>query len=239
MKENEDLRARMNLLQQKEEMREARYHDEESQGSFNSIYGEADAFVRKIGINPTRPFGELDKAIANSGPAGSETRNAFLRSLPETDRQAWELAIPLLNKYGKVVEIPTNGGNAKTVRFDKYGNIDSLEDLYKLELLKSGKLNEKQNEAILAAHRQGAQSVIDSTKQPPGVKGLSDTALTGEKLPVETSLDEKKARLKTLMGMGRDLMKDRKLYDEYKNLSAEVHRNVKSLMAQGKFNRKK
>ncbi len=235
----EDLQGKYDILAQKDEMREVKLHTEESQQSFSSIYDEADAFVKSIGIKPTRHFGEIDRAIAASGDPGSEARIAFLKILPEQDRLAWENAMPLINQYGRVVEIPVNGGRAKTVRFEKYGNIGSLGDLYYLELLKSGKLNEQKKREILEAHRAGAQSVLQSTAIPPNVKGLPDTASQGEHLPAESTFDEKKKRLQQLMGMGVELLKDRKLNEEYKSLKKDVYGAAKQQMAQGVFKRKR
>jgi hypothetical protein len=239
MAKNDELQTQINVLIQKDELRENRVHDQEAQDSFNTIYGETDAFLKGLGIKTTMSFGELDRAIARSGPAGSEARTVFLRSLPDGDRQAWETAIPLLNRYGHGVDVPTNGGRGKIRKFVKYGNIESLKDLYDLELLRSGKLDAEQKEKLLAAHRQGAQSVADSTRLPPGVKGLPDAAITGEKLPAEATFDAKQKRLKELTAMGTNLMKDKKLFDEFKTLKAEMYREVKSQMAQGTFKRKK
>ena len=239
IRKNEALQERINILDQKDELRESRVLDENAQNSFNSIYGETDAFLKTIGINTTMSFSDIDRAIANAGPAGSEARTVFLRSLPEADRVAWETAIPLLNRYGRGVDVPVNGGRSKIRKFEKYGNIESLKDLYDLELLRSGKLDATQKEQVLAAHRQGAQSVADSTKLPSGVRGLPDSANKGEVLPVEASFDTKQKRLKELNAMGVNLMKDKKLFDEFKSLKAEVYREVKVQMAQNTFKRKK
>jgi len=240
MKKNEELQNRMNLLLQKDEMREVRYHDQESRDSFNSVYGEADAFLKKIGVQTSRPYMEIDQAISRAAAVGPEARTAFLNSLPENDRRAFKIAAPLLNRYGEVKNVPINGGTGTVVRFEKYKNVDSIEDLYNLELLKSGELKKRMNEELLAAHRTGAQSVIQSTTTPPGVKGLPGTAEKGEVLPVETSLEQKTARLKELMAMGSvNLIKDRKAHDEYKALKAEVHGIVRQQMAQGTFKRKR
>ena len=238
-KKNDELQERVNFLVQKDEMRESRVQDDEARDSFSAIYGETDAFLKQVGINTTMSFSDIDRAVANAGPAGSEARIAFLRSLPESDRMAWETAIPLLNKYGRAMDVPINGGRAIIRKYEKYGNIESLKDLYDLELLRSGKLDAAQKEQIIAAHRQGAQSVVDSTKIPPGVKGLPDAAIKGEQLPAEATFDEKQKRLKELTNMGTNLMKDKKLFDEFKSLKAEVYREVKVQMAQGTFKRKK
>jgi hypothetical protein len=243
LQRNEELQAQINLLAKKDEMREVKFHTEESERTFGSIYDEADAFVKRLGYRTTRPFKEIDSAIANSGPDGSESRTLFLKTLPETDRKAWETAIPIINGYGRGVEVPVNGGRATVVRFEKFDNVKqrgyTLDDLYNLELLKSGQLEEKRRTEILEALRTGAQSVIASAVIPPGVKGIPDTAIQGERLPIETSLDEKTKRLKELIALGPKLMQDKKAFDEYKALSADVKGTVRQQMAQGVFKRKR
>jgi len=243
IKRNEELQGRMDLLIQKDEQREATMHTEQSQNSFNAIYDEADAFIRSIGIKPSRHFSEIDRAIAASGEAGSESRRLFLAALPETDRKAWDIAMPIIQSYGEVVYDPINGGRANVARFEKYRNVKlnnwSLNDLYNQELLRSGQLDAKKRQEILDALRLGAQSVIQSTVIPPGVKGLPDAAAAGETLPVETTLEEKQKRIKELVSNQPRLLKDPALMAEYKKLSAEVKAMVKTQLAQGNFKRKK
>jgi len=202
-------------LQDREEIRERQAQTERSENSLNSVYQEADRFVRNtLKVSPTRTFADIDKDIAYHRATDSDGGQAYEASLPEIDREAWQQTIALIGKYGSLV---------KGQGFVKYPNVDSLDELYILELHKSGRLEKDLQRRILDAQRNGARSVIDAqNKIGASAQGIDPDKLKGEELPLDKSIEDKQKRLKELNAMGAEILKNKALYDEQKSLTREI-----------------
>jgi hypothetical protein len=210
------------LLQMDEKIKQGEADTQQTkvQESFNKVYAEGEKFIAEtLKLKPTRSFKEIDQAIAKARQTGMGDQ--YLNTLPDIDKEAYQRTIKYVNSYGFV----DSAG-----MFVKYPSVDSLDDLYKLDLLKSGKLDELKEKELTEAGKEGARKVIEANeKAEAGAKGIPNNKLKGEVPDEEPDFAKKKQRLTELMSMGGALWKNPKLLEEYNTLRGEVMKALKTV----------